>query len=180
MRSPIRLYLVGGSVLVDLGLRQQTLDIDYVATAEDPRALAELERQLPKLKDQLDVNVEPADPGDFMPVPRSALERSRYIRSYGPVAVYHYHYPTLVLAKAARSAERDLADIELLLREGVVHWSAVEDAWDQVCTAETGWLRHTPSEVGRRLEAVRRRLRDAGLIASDVATGGPDTGTSFV
>lgn len=172
VRSPLRLYLVGGSVLVDLGLRQATLDIDYVARADGPQGLAELERQIPRLKEQLNVNVEPAGPADFMPVPRGALDQSRYVRSYGPVAVYHYHYPSLILSKAARSAERDLADVELLLREGVVDWAAVEAAWAEVRASETGWLRHTPAEVERRLESLRGRLRAAGLIAADPATEG--------
>lgn len=108
LRAPVRLYLVGGSVLVDLGLRPATLDIDYVIRADDPRALDEFERQLPRLKDEIDINVVPASPADFMPVPAYALDRSPYVRSYGPVAVYHYHYPTQVLAKIARGAERDL------------------------------------------------------------------------
>ena len=164
LRLPLRLYLVGGSVLVDLGLRPATLDIDYVAAADDPRALADLERQLPKLKDEIDVNVEPAGPADFMPVPRRALDESRYVRSCGPVSVYHYHYPTLILAKVARAAERDLGDVELLIREGVTDWAAVERAWAEVRASETGWLRHTPSEVERLMEAIRRRLRAAGLI----------------
>ena len=46
---------------IDLGLRQATLDIDYVARADDAAALSELERRLPRLKDELDVNVERAD-----------------------------------------------------------------------------------------------------------------------
>lgn len=164
LRSPIRLYLVGDAVMVDLGVRQATLDIAYTAQADDVQALADLERQLPRLKDQLDVNVEPASPADFMPVPRNALGASRYMRQYGPVALYHCHYPSIVLSKVARSAERDLADVELLVREGLVSWADVEAAWAEVRTRETGWLRHTPTEVERRLDFMRQRLRAAGLI----------------
>jgi hypothetical protein len=149
---------------VDLGLRSATLDVDYVAASENPRALQEFERLLPRLKDEIDVNVEPASPGDFMPVPRGVLERSRYVRNYGSVAVYHYHYPTLILAKAARGAERDLADIELLLRAGIVHWAAVEETWADIRTRDTGWLRHTPAQVEQRLNAVRRRLQELGIL----------------
>ena len=106
MRRPLRLYLVGGAVLIDLDLRQATLDVDFVARADDPEALADFERALPRLKEQLDLNVEPASPEDFMPVPAGALEFSPFIRTYGKVAVYYYHLPSLVLAKVARSAER--------------------------------------------------------------------------
>ena len=49
-----------------------------------------------------------------------------------------------VLAKIARSAERDLADVELLLRAGVATWRAVEAAWAEVRARDTGWLRQPP------------------------------------
>ncbi|MBM2810811.1 MAG: hypothetical protein HW416_1570 [Chloroflexi bacterium] len=131
--------------------------------ADDPRALAEFERLLPRLKDELNVNAEPASPKDFMPVPEGVLDRSRFVRSYGQMAVYHYDYRSLVLSKIARSSERDLADVELLIREGVVGWEAVEHAWDEVKRSESGWLRQTPTEVAGRMESMRQRLRAAGL-----------------
>lgn len=158
LHGPVRLYLVGGSVLVDLGLREATLDVDYVARSEDPAALQQLEQALPRLKEQLNVNVEPASPEDFMPVPAGALDRSTYVRSYGPVSVYYYHLPSLVLAKVARSAERDLADVALLVKGGHVDWEDVEAAWREVRLRASGWLRHTPTEVERRMAVVRRQL----------------------
>ena len=171
LRLPLRFYLVGGAAIVDLGLRPATLDIDYVARADNPEALRELERQLPRLKDDLDINVEPASPSDFMPVPEGAIERSTYVRSYGPVAVYHYDFPTLVLAKIARGAERDVADIELLLRTGAVTWTAVEAAWMEIRDREDGWLRHTPIQVERRMASMAQRLRASGLLGSDLGAG---------
>lgn len=165
IRVPVRLYLVGGSVLVDLGLRETTLDVDYVAASDDPAGVAEIERALPKLKEALDINVEPASPADFMPVSAAVLARSRFVRSYGMLSVYHYDYPTLVLAKIARATERDLADVEILIREGLVSWIDIARTWSEVRTRETGWLRHTPPEVERRLAATRGRLRAAGLVA---------------
>lgn len=167
VRSPLRFYLVGGSVLVDLGLRSATLDVDYVARADDPRALSDFERELPVLKEQLDINVEPASPTDFMPVAANPLDHSRYMRSYGLIAVYHY--ASLALAKVARTAERDLEDVELLVRTGVVSWEAVELAWAEARAQETGWLRHTPAQVGERMAAMRRRLRERGLLQGPVS-----------
>lgn len=135
-----------------------------MARADDPRALSDFERQLPVLKEQLDINVEPASPTDFMPVAANALDQSRYMRSYGLIAVYHYHYASLALAKVARAAERDLEDVELLVRTGVVSWEAVERAWAEARAPEAGWLRHTPSQVEERMAAMRRRLEGRGLL----------------
>ena len=102
LRRPVRLYLVGGSVLIDLGLA------------------------IRELKNELDVDVEPASPADFLPIPRSVLVQSRFVARYGQLSVYYYHLPSLVVARAARGFEQDLADAERLLRSGAVAWTDVE------------------------------------------------------
>ena len=158
LRKPVRLYLVGGIVLIDLGLRGTTLDIDYVADADDPDALGDLEQAVRALKEELDVNVEPASPADFLPIPRSVLGRSRYVGRYGRVDVYYYHLPSVVIAKAARGFEQDLADVERLVRAGEVTWSDVEATWAEVRTSPTGWLRYEPADVEQRLNVLKQRL----------------------
>ena len=45
-----------------------------------------------------------------------------------------------------------------------MQWTEVEAAWDAVQRSETGWLRHTPGEVARRVQITRERLQAAGLI----------------
>jgi hypothetical protein len=160
MRSPVRFYLVGGSVLIDLGLRGATLDIDYVAEADDLAALAELEQTIRRLRDELDVNVEPASPADFLPIPGWALERSRFVGRFGRVSVYYYHLPSLVIAKAARGFEQDLADVAHLVRAGEVSWPEVEATWIEVHASPTGWLRYEPAEVEQRLDLLKRWLSD--------------------
>lgn len=162
LQRPVRLYLVGGAVWVQLGLREATLDIDYVVRADDPEAIAEFERAIPVLKERLNVNVEPASPAGFPLIPPGVLDRSPYVGNYGVVAVYYFHLPSLVLAKAARGAERDLADIELVVHRGIVEWGEVEETWRRVRAVPTGWLRHTPAEVERRLAVVRLRLQGTG------------------
>ena len=158
IRRPVRFYLAGGRVWIDLGLRESTLDIDYVADADDPAVLGELEQAVRSLKDELDINVEPAGPGDFLPIPASVLGRSRFVGQFGQVSVYYYHLPSLVIAKAARGLEQDLVDAERLLRAGEVNWSAVEATWRDVRASPTGWLRHDPSAVEQRLELLRQRV----------------------
>ncbi len=158
MRRPVRLYLVGGSVLIDLGFRESTLDIDYVADADDPAVLAELEQAVRALKDELDVNVELASPADFLPIPPSVLGRSRFVGQYGQLSVYYYHLPSLVIAKAARGLEQDMADAEWLISSGEVAWSDIEATWHEVIASPTGWMRHEPAAVEQRLDLLRQRL----------------------
>jgi hypothetical protein len=112
MRRPVWFYLVGGSVMVALGLRGTTVEIDYAATSDDPAALDDLERTIRALKDELGVNVEPASPADFLPIPPSVRDRSRYVARFGQMDVFSYHLPSLVISKAARGLELDLDDAE--------------------------------------------------------------------
>ncbi len=160
LRKPVRFYLVSGSVMIDLGLRSATLGIDYAADADDPAALAELEQAIRRLKNELDVNVEPASPADFLPIPTYALTRSTFIGRYGQVSVYHYHLASLVIAKVARAFEQDLDDAEQLLRSGEVAWQEIEDTWSDMRSSPTGWLRYEPNDVERRLTHLRRRIED--------------------
>jgi hypothetical protein len=157
-RRPIRLYLVGGSVLTDLGLRAATIDIDYVVDADDPAALAEFKVVMRQLKRELDLNIEPASPADFIPVPKDAFVRSRFVGRYGALSVYYYHLPSLVIAKVARGFEQDLADAERLIRAGEVAWADVETTWQEIRASPTGWLRYEPDEIEERMDLLRRRL----------------------
>jgi hypothetical protein len=158
LRRPVRFYLVGGSVLVDLGLRTATLDVDYVAAADDPRALEDLEGAIRALRTELDINVEPASPADFLPIPPAMLDQSRFLRHDGRLSVYYYHLPSLVIAKVARGLERDLDDGERLLRAGEVRWQDIDATWDRIRSSPTGWLRYEPDDVQQRLETLRRRF----------------------
>jgi hypothetical protein len=163
VRRPVRLYLVGGSVMIDLGLRVATLDIDYEAQADDPEALAELEQAIRVLKNELDVNVEPASPGDFLPVLPHVYSYSRYVGRFGQVSVYYYHLASMVVAKAARAYEQDLDDAERLLTTGEVSWQEVADTWREMRTSPTGWLRYEPDDIERRLNVLRTRIGGSAL-----------------
>jgi hypothetical protein len=110
------------------------------------------------LKNELDVNVEPASPADFLPVPPGAHERSRYVGRFGPIDVYYYDLASLVIEKAARAYEQDLDDAEQLVRSGQVGWTEVIDAWTTMRSSPTGWLRYEPDDVECRLDVLRRRL----------------------
>jgi hypothetical protein len=158
MRHRLRFYLVGGAAVVDMGLREATIDIDFVVDADDPAALDEFEELVPRLKNELDVNLEPASPADFLPVPAGALDRSPYVRTYGRVAVHYYDLAATAIAKLARGAERDLADVEMLLQRELVSWDEIDALWQRMRPSRRGWLRHDPAEVERRIAAARARF----------------------
>jgi hypothetical protein len=57
-----RLYFTGGATAVLLGWRASTIDVDIHIVPEDDRLL----RALPELKEDLELNVEPACPAHFI------------------------------------------------------------------------------------------------------------------
>jgi len=159
LKRPVRLYLVGGAALVEHGLKSATLDIDSTADADDPRGVEDIERLVPGLKERLRVNVEWADPTEFLPIPRSAaLTRSLWKRSIGPLHVYHFDYASVALGKIGRGAERDFEDVVLLARSGALAWADVERLWEEVRARPFGRVRATPADLAAHLAVVRVRL----------------------
>lgn len=85
-RRPGRLYLTGGAALVHRGIRPgQTLDIDIQITI-DP---ANLTTEIAQLKQKLNMNIEFASPGDFIPLPAQWEARSEFIKRYGQVDSFY-------------------------------------------------------------------------------------------
>ena len=62
-KTPSRIYLVGGASSVLLGWRTSTIDIDLKIIPETDEIL----RSLPRLKEELHLNIELASPDDFIP-----------------------------------------------------------------------------------------------------------------
>jgi hypothetical protein len=151
--------------MVDLKLRSQTLDVDIDVTSDEVDAVAEVERLIPLLKEELQINIEWANPTESLPIPRAeALERSAFQRSYGQLHVYHFDYRSTVLAKVARSTERDIDDIDALVRSGRVAWPAVEELWSRVRLLPFGRYRYSPHSVDERMANARATLISRNLI----------------
>ncbi len=116
-RKPGRLYLTGGAALVHRGLRPgQTLDIDIQITI-DP---ANLTAQIAQLKQRMNINVEFASPGDFIPLPTQWEARSEFIKRYEQVDAFYFDWYSIALSKMQRANRQDVVDVQLLVRQGCV------------------------------------------------------------
>lgn len=111
-----KVYLVGGATAVLLGWRAGTVDVDLKIVPESD----ELLRSLPRLKEQLKINIELASPDDFIPPLPGWEGRSRFIQQEGKLTFLHYDFYAQVLAKIQRGHKSDLKDIELFFRSGLV------------------------------------------------------------
>ena len=114
--GPTDVYLTGGSTAVLLGWRQTTIDADILIVPERDALL----RALPRLKEELQINVEIASPHHFIPELPGWRERRIFIVREGRVSFYHYDPYAQALAKIERGHAKDLADVDELISRRLV------------------------------------------------------------
>jgi hypothetical protein len=76
----------------------------------------EILRRLPKLKEQLEINVELASRDDFIPPLPCWQERSQFIRREGSIDFFHYDFYAQSLAKIERGHTADVADVDQMFK----------------------------------------------------------------
>ncbi|MGH7675900.1 MAG: hypothetical protein ACREMV_11580 [Gemmatimonadales bacterium] len=77
-------------------------------------------RAIPRLKEELQLNVELASPADFIPVPPGWENRSPFITHIGRLSFHHFDFYAQALAKVERGHAQDLADVREMLRRTVI------------------------------------------------------------
>jgi len=90
-----RIYFTGGVSAVLLGWRAMTVDVDLKFDPE-PTGIFDV---LPKLKDELNINIELAAPDNFIPLLPGWRERSQFIGRNGKIDFYHYDFYSQALSK---------------------------------------------------------------------------------
>jgi hypothetical protein len=115
-RGEGRVYLVGGATAVLYGWRESTIDVDIKLVPDSD----ELLREIPRLKAELDLNIELAAPSDFIPLPTGWEERSPLIRREGKLSFHHFDPIAQALAKAERGHAQDLIDVREMIESGLV------------------------------------------------------------
>jgi hypothetical protein len=114
--ADVSIYLTGGATAVLLGWRESTIDADILIVPEQDA----LYRALPRLKEELHLNVEIASPAHFIPELPDWRERSLWIERVGKISYYHYDPYSQALAKIERGHAKDLADVAQLLARDLV------------------------------------------------------------
>jgi hypothetical protein len=153
-RESGRIYLTGGASAVLQHWRESTVDIDLKIVPENDRIL----RALPELKEKLHVNVELASPSDFVPeLPRWA-DRSLFIAQHGPIAFHHYDFYSQALSKLERGHRKDLADVDAMVRAGLVKPETLLALFEQI----VGELYRYPAINAATLRAAVERFAARG------------------
>jgi hypothetical protein len=157
-RKQARLYLVGGAALVHLGVRPgftQEVDIQVSGANEGELIVA-----IQQLIQQMQVNVEFASPMDFIPLPSQWEMGAQFAGRYGKIDVFYFDFYCIALSKIERGNNRDIADVKLLVHEGIITLSELDIAYQEVL-AQLGkgrYPRVTPQRFSERYTAIRKLL----------------------
>lgn len=109
-------YFTGGATALLFGWRASTIDADLMIEGEVERLLQEF----PRLKEELQMNVELASPAEFIPELPGWRDRSVFIARHGQIDFYHYDPYAQALAKLERGHAMDLADVREMISRGLV------------------------------------------------------------
>ena len=111
-RTPARVYLTGGATAVLEGWRETTVDVDLKLVPNTDEVL----RAIPRLKEEIGINIELAAPDQFIPELPGWRERSRFICQAGRLSFFHYDYYAQALSKLERGYEKDILDAHFMLK----------------------------------------------------------------
>jgi hypothetical protein len=148
-REPGRVYLTGGASAVLRGWRESTLDIDLKIIPEHDRLL----RALPAIKERLQINVEQASPGDFVPPLPGWEDRSPFIAREAPLDFHHFDFYSQCLSKLERAHRKDLADVAAMVTDGLVDPDRLRELFLRV---EQGLYRYPAVDPASLRAAVMR------------------------
>lgn len=141
-------YLTGGSLGVLAGWRASTVDIDIRLDPEQDALLRELQR----IKDELEVNVELASPADFIPLPSGWEERSPLVAREGRLVFRHFDPYSQALAKIERGHDRDRLDVAEMLARDLVDREALRARYEEIEPALYRFPQLDGASFRRRLE----------------------------
>jgi hypothetical protein len=157
-RQPGRLYLVGGAALVHPGVRPAssatTQDIDVEVASGD------MYQTINRLKQQLNINIKFASPGDFIPLPHNWESLSRFVGRYGSIDVFYFDFYSIALSKIDRGNTRDLQGVALLLQQQVITLPELDQAAQEVAAqmGKGNYKRLDPDAFLARYHALRQHL----------------------
>ena len=150
VRRPSRVYFTGGATALLFGWRPSTVDVD-IALGEDSD---EILRALPALKEALEINIELASPGDFIPELPGWQERSPFISRIGRLDFYHYDLYAQALSKIERGHELDVSDVQEMLSRGLVEPDKLLELFGRIEPELFRFPAIDPGSFRRRVEEV--------------------------
>jgi hypothetical protein len=145
-----RIYFTGGATAVLMGWRASTIDVDIKIVPDADLVL----RAIPRLKEDLQINIELASPADFIPVRPGWEDRSAFIAQEGCIIFHHFDLVAQALAKIERGHRQDVEDVGELLARGLVDRARVWNDFERIQPALYRYPAVDPASFRRALEAI--------------------------
>jgi len=147
--AEVRIYLTGGATAVLYGWRASTIDVDLKMEPERDSVF----RAIPRLTEELQVNVDLAPHNRFIPELAGWRERSSFLTSEGRASFHHYDLYAQALAKIERGHERDLADVAEMLERDLIDAPELRRFFDQIEPGLRKYPAIDPKSYRRGLES---------------------------
>lgn len=144
------IYFTGGVTALLQGWRDTTIDIDIKMLPE----LDSILRQIPVIKETININVELASPDQFIPELPGWKERRLFIEKQGPISFYHYDPYAQALGKIERGHNQDTLDVENMLRSGLVQPNKLLELFDAIESKLYKFPAIDPKTFRKSVEAV--------------------------
>ena len=90
----------------------------------------------------------------------SGKSHARFVGRYGKIDVFYFDFYSIALSKIERGNTRDIADVKLLIEQGIITLDELDRAYQEVL-AQLGkgrYPRITPQRFRERYQAMRRLL----------------------
>ena len=151
--TSFRVYLVGGGTAVCAGWRASSIDVD-LCSDEDA-----VFRDIQRIKERLNINVELARPEHFVPALNGSARRHVFIKALGRVSFFHYDPYAQVLSKVVRGFERDMEDARQFVRSGMVDPGRLRELVREI--PEAAYAKYPSLSHAAVVEAVDAFVRDS-------------------
>ena len=148
-----RVYLVGGACAVLHDWRATTIDIDI----DLDQGLDALLREIPAIKEDLQVNVELASPAHFIPELPGWRDRSPFVIREGTIDFHHYDFYSQALSKIERAHARDVADVREMAARGLIEPARLSGFFDLI---EADLYRYPALDAASFRSAVERTVQE--------------------
>ncbi len=127
-KGPGAVYFTGGTTALLLGIREQTIDIDLKLDPEPSGAF----EAIAELKNELNINIELASPGDFIPTPSSWKDNSLHIDTINQIQFFHYDLVMQALSKLERGHDQDILDVQALLDNSHISAQQIQERFAEI------------------------------------------------
>jgi hypothetical protein len=150
VEQPLRIYLTGGATAVLFDWRESTIDVDLHFVPDNDRIL----QSIPALKEKFNINVELASPADFIPETPGWETRSQFIMQDKDAVFYHYDLYAQALSKIERFHERDILDVQEMLKRKLVEPNRLRELFELVAPLLYRFPAISPEAFRRNLDSI--------------------------